>query len=99
MCLEVAVNASGVAAQIPDAFGDTTFCDVREAGKGFGGWPALTTHRKCLDIYPSECALHLLLLLQLQDMKSALTRAEDDIPEATYGRDSEVKSGPDLSAG
>ena len=99
MGLEVAVNASGIAAESPDAFGDTTFCDVREAGKRIGGGPALTTHRKCLGIHPSECALHQLLLLQLQDMKAALTRAEDDIPEATYSRDGEVKSGPDLATG
>ena len=97
--LKVAVNASGVAAQIPDAFGDTTFCDVREAGKRIGGGPALTTHRERLGIHPSECALHQLLLLQLQDMKAALTRAEDDITEATYSRDSEVKAGPNLATG
>jgi hypothetical protein len=82
--LEVNVDASGVAAQIPDAFGDTTFGDVREACKGFGGWPALTTHRECPSINEIERALHQLLLLQLQDVEAALTWAEDDITEAIH---------------
>ena len=87
MGLEVDMYPCRVTAESPDTFGDTTIGDVREAGKRIGGGPALATHRERLGIHPCECTLHQLLLLQLQDVKAALARAENDIPEAADVRD------------